>query len=73
VKIKKGQKLLVKDSRKGTFFGKASKAFDTDKDEWYSVVVDQDEPVYDLSKVWKKGEEIPCRKGLARVFGREDA
>ena len=67
MKIRKGTILIVKHSRKGKFFGKAFKDFDTEKDEWYPIVVAQKENVGGLNNEWKNGEEIPCRKGLCSV------
>ena len=71
MKIKKGQKLTVIDSRKGTYNGVAKEDFDTD-DEWYSVAVDQDESICGLNNEWFKGDSIPCRNGLATIKKRKE-
>ena len=65
--VTKGTVFTVYDSRTGTYTGIATSDFDTEKDEWYSVAVHQDEPVYGLSNLWEKGEDIPCRRGLSRI------
>jgi hypothetical protein len=72
MKFKEGDKVIVKDSRKGTFAAVVSKPFDSEADEWYSVRVDQKEPVVGLSATWESGEEIPCRKGHATIARRKD-
>ena len=65
--IKKGTKLKVFHSRKGTFVGIAFEDFDTD-DEWYNIAVaDEQEEVVGLTKSWVAGEEAPCRKGLTHI------
>lgn len=67
-----GTKLTVHCSRKGTYKARASKKIDTEKDEWYEVYVDQDEPVIGLSTIWEKGDSIPCRRGMATLQRRRD-
>lgn len=37
--FKAGDKVLVHDSRKGTFKGTVIKDFDTDRDTWYSIAL----------------------------------
>ncbi len=66
--IKKGQKLKVIDNRKGTFNAQAIEDFDT-TDEWYQVVVDQEDAVAGASngEYWFRGDKIPCRKGIATI------
>jgi len=70
MKILKGTKLIVNDSRKGVFSAIATEDFDTDQ-EWYPLVLDEDTPVLGLSNKWYKGDEIPCRKGIAVVKIKE--
>ena len=70
-KFKKFDKLIVKCVRKGTFNGVAMDDFDTETDEWFKIAVDQDEPVKGKTTWWAKGEEIPCRQGLAKVSLRK--
>ena len=67
MKVKKGTKLLVNHSRKGKFKGVATKDFDTEKDEWFSIAVIKGEEVHGLSSAWIEGEEVPCRKDLCIV------
>jgi len=67
MKIKKGTILIVKHSRKGEFFGRALKDFDTEADEFYPIAVAQVKPVIGINTGWENGEEIPCRKGLCSV------
>lgn len=70
MKIKKGQKLRVLDSRKGNYDAIATADFDTEKDEWYSVKLDQ-ERIDGLNTSWFKGESVPCRMGLSRIELRD--
>lgn len=72
MKVKKGDKLTVTDKRKGTYDAVALEAFDTEKDEWYPVKLDQ-ESVDGLSSAgkWVKGDEIPARKGLCTIKVRK--
>ena len=67
MKIEKGTILNVNSIRKGKFTGISISDFDTE-DEWYPIAVHQEEPVYGMSEVWKKGDEIPCRKGLCTIY-----
>ena len=73
MQIPKGTKLLVHSSRKGIYHGIATEKFDTEKDEWYSIAVDQDKPIQGMSadNVWEKGDEIPARRGLCKVTIRK--
>ena len=67
MKIKKGTILLVKHSRKGEFFGKALKDFDTEVDEFYPIAVAQEKKIEGLNTEWENGEEIPCRNSLCSI------
>lgn len=69
--IPKGTKLFVRHSRSGNWYGVATEKFDTEKDEWYPIALDQDETVHGLNTSWEKGEEMPARRGLCRVTIRE--
>ena len=64
--IKKGELVKIKTSRKGEYIAEALKDFNTWKDDWFPVKVAQDKPVYGMTKVWRKGDEIPCRKSLVK-------
>lgn len=70
MKIKKGDKLTVNCCRKGTYLAVAAADFDTDEDEWFSVLIDQAKPVSGMSKAWHKGDPIPCRNGHATITKR---
>ena len=70
MKFKKGQKVTVTCNRKGTYNAVVTALFDTEKDEWYNVAVDQTEPVRGITQEWYKGESIPCRRGHATVKPR---
>jgi hypothetical protein len=61
--IKKGTKLTVYHDRKGVFNAIADKDFDTEKDEWYPVIIDNT-PVNGVftETRWEDGAPIPCRK-----------
>lgn len=63
--IKKGQKLVINDRRKGTFKAVATKDFNTDIEEFYPVACC--ERVVGLTKVWFTGDEIPARKSLCNI------
>lgn len=71
MKVKKGDKLTVECSRKGTYKAVAVAAFDTDEDEWYAVASDQDEPILGKSSEWRRGDDVPCRSGHVKVTRRE--
>lgn len=66
--IKKDEVVKVRDSRKGTFFAKATEDFNTDECEFYPLVLWQDDPVQGLSTNWIKGESIPSRRGLSTII-----
>lgn len=66
MKIKAGTKLLVKDRRKGDFLGVAEKDFDTEHDEFFPVILDQDYLI-GMANVWEMGERVPCRKDISFV------
>jgi len=70
MKIKKGDKLPVNCRRKGVYNAVATKDFDTEKDDWDAVALDQDEPIQGASSVWEKGDDVPCRNGGATVTKR---
>ena len=66
MKITKGTTLTIVDCRKGTYRAIASDDFDTEADEWYPVVLDQDE-LSGMSTDWERNEKVPCRRGLSRI------
>lgn len=67
MKVKKGTLLQVNHSRSGKWKAKAYKDFDTEKDEWYPLVLVEGEVAQDLTQVWINGQKPPARKGLCRV------
>ncbi len=70
MQIKAGDKLTVRCSRKGTYLAVATKDFDTEADEWYHVTLDQDEVLEGACICWQRGDNVPCRRGLAIVMRR---
>ena len=66
MQIKAGDKLTVRCSRKGTYLAVATKDFDTEADEWYHV----DEVLQGWNTYWQRGDNVPCRRGLAIVMRR---
>lgn len=71
MKFKEGDKVLVKHSRSGTWKGIVSKDFDTEKNEWYSVKLNQSF-AQGISNNWEMGENMPCRRGLCTISLLED-
>ena len=69
--FKTGEKVLVKDRRKGIFKGIVAYDFDTDKDEWYQITLDQPS-LLGMVNEWIEGEHVPCRKGISFVEHRSD-
>lgn len=72
MQFKAGDKLTVRCSRRGTYLAVATKDFDTEADEWYPVTLDQ-EYLEGSSTYWERGDEVPCRRGLAIVMTRGGA
>lgn len=68
--VKEGQKLLVKDRRTGTYKAIANGDFDTEKDEWYDIILDQDE-LEGLTVDWFKNDHVPARRGITTIEIRE--
>ena len=64
--FKAGDNVIIRDSRKGTFKGIVVKDFDSDKDEWYDIVLNQPF-LQGMANVWEKGQHIPCRRGISEV------
>ena len=60
MKIKKGEKLIIKHSRKGKFNAIACEDFDTKTAEFYPVIVEADY-VEGMVNTWVNGEKIPCK------------
>lgn len=72
MKIKKDTMLEVNHSRSGRWIGIATEDFDTEKDEWYPLVLAQETTVHGLNTSWEKGEKVPARRGLCTVKIIED-
>ena len=66
MKIKKGEKIIVHHNRKGTFNAIAANDFDTEKDEFFDVVLD-DDLLEGLADDWYKGQHIPCRSEFCSI------
>lgn len=66
MKIKKGQKFIVKSRYKGVYKAIALKDFDTKKDEFYPVAALH--TVKGFTQKWKKGDPIPCNRSLSRII-----
>lgn len=64
MKIKKGQKVKVSSSRRGTYIGIATEPFDTEEDEWYSVKLFEPSELNGISTTWFKGDKVPSRRGI---------
>ena len=65
--IKKGTVVDVTHSRTGKWRGIAAKNFDTIKDEWYPLLLHQEDNVFGFSTDWEKGEEMPARNHLCKI------
>lgn len=70
MKIKKGDKLVVDCVRRGVYNAVATVDFDTEIDEWFGVALDQETAIVGRSEVWWRGDDIPCRRGQARISPR---
>jgi len=69
VEIKKGQIVEVRHTRKGTFTGKATRDFDTEKEEWYPIAVYHDfVKGMAMFTAWGNGDEIPCRNTQCTII-----
>lgn len=66
MKIEKGEKIIVHHIRKGTFNAIAKRSFDTEKDEFFDVVLDQDN-LEGQANSWFDGECILCRNSFCEV------
>jgi len=66
MKVKKGELLEINHTRKGVFKGIAMENFDTEKNEFYPIVL-ADDLVVGASMDWVKGEKIPCRVSLCSI------
>jgi hypothetical protein len=74
MKVKKGQRVKVVQSRKlpRPYFAKATKDFDTELDEWYPLVLDQEARVEGVSSWWGDGAELPERKGITTIEATDE-
>ncbi len=65
MKIKKGTRLLMTHSQRGTFLCYAFRNFDTEKSKWYPVKAA--EAVDGLFPNWVQDDEIFCKRKLCTV------
>ena len=65
-KYKKGDRVLIQDSRKGKFFARLTKDSDANA-ESIQCVLDQDISVQGLTTEWRKGDDISSCNGLAKI------
>ena len=65
--IEKGQKLIIKNDRKGTFKAVAEQTFNTKEEEFYPVCLAVNQYVGGKSLYWEAGESIPCRANLCTI------
>jgi hypothetical protein len=72
IDFKKGQRIFVADSRKGSYQAIAGEdfTFDPESKENYPIILDQ-EVLHGLSTEWYAGEKVPCCNGLAVIRLRE--
>ena len=66
MEIKAGTKLRVFHRRHGAFNGIASKDFNTEEDEFYPIVLD-DDCVEGLSTTFYKGDNMPLRNIFCEI------
>ena len=67
MRIQKGTLVEVWHERSGHWIGKATKTFDTNKEEFYPLVLAQDDPVQGMSNTWYKGEPMAARNTLCKI------
>jgi len=69
MKVKAGEQVKVVKARKSPvpYIARATRDFDTDTDDWWPLVLDQDKPVYGINWEWRKGAELPERKGITEI------
>lgn len=67
MEIKKGQLVFVKHERKGNFYAKAIKDFNTEEEEFYPIVSAEQRNIGGLNTEWVTGEKIPCRNSLCSI------
>lgn len=67
MQIKKGGLYTVSHNRKGKFKVIPIKDFDSEKEEFYPVVLALDNFVVGLTKEWVAGDIIPCRASLCTI------
>ena len=66
MKVKKGALLNVRHNRSGNWKGIATADFDTETDEWFPIALAEEE-VSGIHMIWKKGDDMPARRGLCTV------
>lgn len=65
--FKKGQRVNVNHSRSGKWVGIVTRDFDTEKEEWYPINLDQDRDVIGANTVWHRGDSMPARNTLCTI------
>ena len=68
MKLSKNTIVAVYHKRLGRFTGIVSSDFDTDKEEFYPIKLYQFEPIYGLSNVFERGDDIPCRNSFVEII-----
>lgn len=64
--IKKETKLKIYHKRHGVFLGIAERDFNTEKDEFYPITLDQ-EDLYGANTHCQKWDSVPCRNTLCKI------
>lgn len=65
--IKKGSVLRITHCRKGQFNAVATREFDSEKEEFFPVVLARGETVEGASNIWVEGESISCRGAFCKI------
>ena len=68
MKLSKNTTVQVSHKRLGKFLGIVSRDFDTDEEEFYPIKLYQDTPVYGLSTMFSKGDDMPCRNMFVKII-----
>ncbi len=68
MKLSKNTTVYVHHKRLGKFMGIVASDFDTDIEEFYPIKLYQHKPVYGLSNVFERGDDIPCRNSFVKII-----
>lgn len=66
MQVSKGDILRVQHRRKGVFLGKAMKDFDTEVDEFYPIVLEENR-LDGMNTVYFKGDPVECMNIFCEV------